>query len=167
MPPPLLETLNARQRRAFPIIQGGVARGLTGNQIARVLRLQDLGINNVVLQRIVRAERGVEIAGARLRSMPRHLVPDPRRLPDALHKIRRAFSFKIKIRGFDLSTGEAMEQFVTVTLDDPLTRGELENIGLQFIDAATERYGLAVTDVILDRGMKAGVEGTFLTPVSA
>ncbi|KKL58633.1 hypothetical protein LCGC14_2223400, partial [marine sediment metagenome] len=62
---------------------GGVARGLSGNQIGRVLRLQGLGINNVALQRIVRAEKGVEIASARLRSMPRHLVPDPRRLPDA------------------------------------------------------------------------------------
>ena len=162
MPPPLLSTLNARQRRAFPIIQGGVARGLTGNQIGRVLRLQGLGINNVVLQRIVRAERGVVIAGARLRSIPRHLTPDPRRLPDALTKLRRAFSFQVKIRGFDLSTGEDITRFVSVSLDDPLTRAEIENIGLGFIEEDMERYGLAVTDVILDRGMKAGVEGTLL-----
>ena len=162
MPPPLLSTLNARQRRAFPIIQGGVARGLTGNQIGRVLRLQGLGINNVALQRIIRAERGVEIAGARLRSIPRHLTPDPRRLPDALTKLRRAFSFQVKIRGFDLSTGEDITRFVTVSLDDPLTRAEIENIGLGFIEEDMERYGLAVTDVILDRGMKAGVEGTLL-----
>ncbi len=161
MPPPLLSTLNARQRRAFPIIQGGVARGLTGNQIGRVLQLQGLGINNVVLQRIVRAEKGIAIAGARLRSMPRHLVPDPRRLPDALHKIRRAFSFTVEIRGFDLSTGEALEQSVTVTLDDVLTRGEIEELALGFIDAKMQHYGVAVTDVILERGVKAGVEGTF------
>ena len=167
MPPPLLETLNPRQRRAFPIIQGGVARGLTGNQIGRLLRLQDLGINNVVLQRIIRAERGVEIASARLRSMPRHLAPDPRRLPDALHKILRPFSFRVKIRGFDLNTGEGAERFVNVVLDDILTRGEIENMGLGFIDIDKEGYGFAVTDVLLDRGVKAGVEGTFLPPLVA
>ncbi|KKL58634.1 hypothetical protein LCGC14_2223410 [marine sediment metagenome] len=51
---------------------------------------------------------------------------------------------------------------MNVALDDPLTRAEIENIGLGFIEDDMERYGLAVTDVILDRGMKAGVEGTLL-----
>ena len=167
MPPPLIATLNDRQRRAFPIIQGGVSRGLAGNEIARVLRLQDLGINNVILQRIIRAEKGVEIAGARLRSIPRHLAPDPRRLPDALTKILRAFNFTVKISGFDLETGEAVIQFVNVALDDVLTRAQIEGMGLEAIDEAAQRYGFAVTDVILQRGVKAGVLGTLLRPVAA
>jgi len=167
VPPPLISTLNDRQRRAFPIIQGGVSRGLAGNEIQRVLRLQNLGINNVVLQRIIRAEKGVEIAGARLRSIPRHLTPDPRRLPDALTRIRRAFSFTVKVSGFDLTTGEDFTQFVAVALDDVMTRGEIENLALGLVERDRDRYGFAVTDVILQIGVKAGVEGTVLTPVSA
>ena len=167
MPPLLLSTLNDRQRRAFPIIQGGVSRGLTGNEIARVLRLQDLGINNVVLQRIIRAEKGVELAGARLRAIPRNLAPDPRRIPDALTKIRRAFNFTVKISGFDLETGEGVTQFVSVSLDDVATRGDIESLGLAAIDESAQRYGFAVTDVLLQRGVKAGVLGTALTPASA
>ena len=167
MPPPLLETLNARQRRAFPIIQGGVARGLTGNQIMRVLRSQDMGINNVVLQRIIRAERGIEIVAARLRSMPRHLVPDPRRLPNATTKILRGFNFWVKISGFDMETGADFTQFVSVALDDVVSRGSIEEMGLAAIDADSERYGIAVTDVTLQRGVKAGELGTFLRPVAA
>lgn len=164
MPLPLLSTLNPRQRRAFPIIQGGVARGLSGNQIQSVLRSQDLGINNVVLQRIIRAERGINIAAGRLRTIGRNDVPDPRRLPDSITKIRRAFSFEVKISGFDLETGADVTQFVTVSLDDPLTRGEIENLALSLIDAQAERYGFAVTDVLLHEGLKAGVEGTVFTP---
>ena len=94
--------------------------------------------------------------------MRRDFTPDPRRLPDALTKLRRAFSFQVKISGFDLSTGEDITRFVSVALDDPLTRAEIESIGLGFIEEDMERYGLAVTDVLLDRGVKAGVEGTLL-----
>ena len=167
MPPPLLSTLNARQRRAYPIIQGGVARGLSANAIGRVLRLQDMGINNVVLQRIFRAETGVKLAGERLKNIPRHLPPDPRRLPDALTKIRRAFSFTVRIKGFDLTTGEDFLQHVSVALDDSLTRAEIENLGLSAVEKDRDRYGFAVTDILLVSGIKAGVLGTALTPASA
>ncbi len=162
MPPPLLSTLPARARLAFPIIQGGVRRGLSANSIQSLLRSEGLGIRRQSLLDIIRAERGIETASSRLRAMRRDFTPDPRRLPDALTKLRRAFSFQVKIRGFDLSTGEDITRFVSVALDDPLTRAEIENIGLGFIEDDMERYGLAVTDVILDRGVKAGVEGTLL-----
>jgi len=162
VPPPLLSTLPARARLAYPIIQGGVRRGLSANSIQSLLRSEGLGIRRQSLLDIIRAERGVAATSAPLQSMRRDFTPDPRRLPDALTKLRRAFSFSVKISGFDLSTGEAITRFVSVALDDPLTRSEIENIGLGFIEEDMERYGLAVTDVLIERGMKAGVEGTLL-----
>ena len=164
MPPPLLSTLSQRARTAFPIIRGGVARGLSANSIQSLLRAEGLGIRRTDLLSIIRAERGIEVAASRLRTMRRDRSPDPRRLPDALHKIRRAFSFDVKISGFDLETGADVTQFVNVALDDPLTRGEIENLALSLIDAQAQRYGFAVTDVIIERGLKAGVEGTVFTP---
>lgn len=161
MPPPLLSTLSARARTAFPIIQGGVRQGLSANVIQGVLRSQNLGIRRQSLLDIIRGVRGIEVAGARLRTLRRDFTPDPRRLPDALTKLRRPFSFTVRISGFDLSTGEDIVRHVNVSLDDPLTRGQIENIGLSFIDADSERYGLAVTDVLLESGVKAGEEGTF------
>lgn len=160
MPPPLLSTLSPRARTAFPIIRGGVARGLSANAIQSLLRGQGLGIRRTDLLSIIRAERGIEVASSQLRTLGHNRTPDPRRLPDALTKLRRAFSFEVKISGFDLSTGEDVTRFVTVTLADPLTRAQIESLGLSFIEEDMERYGLAVTDVLLVRGMKAGVEGT-------
>lgn len=162
MPLPLLQTLSARARLAYPIVQGGVRRGLTANAIGGLLRDQGLGIRRQSLLDIIRAERGIETASSQLRTMRRDLTPDPRRLPDALTKLRRPFSFSVKIRGFDLSTGEDITRFVNVALDTPLTRAEIEEMGLAFIDADFQRYGTAVTDVILERGVKAGTEGTLL-----
>jgi len=160
VPPPLLSTLSGRAREAYPIIKGGVGRGLTANQIQTVLRSQGLGIRRQSLLDIVRGVRGIEVAGARLRTLRRNFTPDPRRLPDALTKIRRAFSFEVRISGIDLSTGEDIVRHVSVSLDDPLTRSQIENIGLGFIEEELERYGLAVTDVLLTSGVKAGEEGT-------
>jgi len=133
---------------------------LTANQIQTVLRSQGLGIRRQSLLDIVRGVRGIEVAGARLRTLRRNFTPDPRRLPDALTKIRRAFSFEVRISGIDLSTGEDIVRHVSVSLDDPLTRSQIENIGLGFIEEELERYGLAVTDVLLTSGVKAGEEGT-------
>ena len=164
MPPPLLSTLSQRARTAFPIIRGGVARGLSANSIQSLLRGQDLGIRRTDLLAIIRAERGIELAAGGLRTMRRNRTPDPRQLPDASTKIRRAFSFEVRIKGFDLNTGADTTQFVTVVLDDPLTRAEIENLALSLIDAQAERYGFAVTEVLLVRGVKAGVEGTVFTP---
>ena len=162
MPPPILSTLSAGARRAYPIIQGGVRQGLSANAIQRVLQAEGLGIRRQTLLTIIRAERGIETASIQLRTMRRDFIPDPRRLPDALTKLRRPFSFQVRIRGFDLSTGETIDRFVSVSLDDPLTRAEIENLGLSFIEEDMERYGIAVTSVLLDRGVKAGVEGTLL-----
>ena len=162
MPPPFLGTLSARARRAYPIIQRGVREGLSSQQIMGVLARGEGGIRRQSLLDIMRFERNIAVSGQGLRTMRRDFTPDPRRLPDALTKLRRPFSFQVKIRGFDLSTGEDITRFVNVSLDNPLTRAEIENIGLGFIEEDMERYGLAVTDVILDRGVKAGVEGTLL-----
>ena len=164
MPPPLLSTLSQRARNAFPIIRGGVARGLSSNSIQTLLRGQGLGIRRTDLLSIIRAEKGIEVASSQLRFLNRNRTPDPRRLPDAIHKIRRAFSFEVRIKGFDFNTGSDVTQFVTVVLDDPLTRAEIENIGLSMVEEEAKRYGFSVTDVLLVRGLKAGVEGTVFTP---
>ncbi len=128
----------------------------------RGLEAGEGGIRRQSLLDIMRAEQNIAATTIPLRSMRRDFTPDPRRLPDSPSKLLRAFSFRVKISGFDLSTGEDITRYVNVALDDPLTRAEIENIGLGFIEEDMERYGLAVTDVILDRGMKAGVEGTLL-----
>lgn len=162
MPLPLLQTLSARARLAYPIIQRGVREGLSSRQIMGVLDKTVGQIRRQSLLDIMRAERNVAATTAPLRAMRRSFTPDPRRLPDALTKLRRPFSFSVEIGGFDLSTGEDVTRYVNVSLDDPLTRAEIEAIGLEFIEEDMERYGLAVTSVLLHRGVKAGVEGTLL-----
>lgn len=162
MPPPLLSTLSGRARQAYPIIRRGVREGLSGNQIQTLLRAADLGIRRLSMQAIVRAERGVQVAGAQLRFLNRRFTPDPRRIPEALTTLRRAFSFTVRIRGVDTQTGEDVERFVNISINRPISRASLEQIGFDFSQPEPEQYGLAVTEVLLIEAVKAGPAGTLL-----
>lgn len=162
MPPPLIFTLGKRARAAFPIIQRGVREGISANSIQTILRASNMGIRRQTLLDIIRAERGVISAGKDLRNIRLGFVPDPRRLPEALTKMRRSFSFTVRITGTDVSTGEALIQNISVALDKPLTRSQIESIAVDFIEADFERYGLDITEVLLVSGVKAGPDGTLL-----
>ena len=85
--------------------------------------------------------------------------PNPLRLPPALTKIRRAFSFTVRVRGVDVETGATSESFVTVTTDTLLTRGEIEALAAQAIEVDQQRYQLVVSDLLLTGGVRSGLAG--------
>lgn len=159
---PFLSGVPPRARRAYPIIQGGARRGLSSREIQRLLQAADLGIRRQTLLDIIRREKGIEAAGAQLRFLRRDRIPDPRRIPEALTRTLRAFSFKVRLRGFLADTGEAIERFVNVALDRPRTRGEIENIAEGFLQIEADRYPFELTEVLLFEAVKGGRFGTLL-----
>ena len=159
---PFVSTLTPAARIAFPIIEGGVARGLSANAIETSLRATGMGIRRQTLLDIVRRVRNVDQVGAQLRNIRRGFIPDPRRIPEALTKLRRAFSFRVQLTGIDSSTGDRFTRFVNVALNQPATRQSIENQGLAFVMAEPQRYQMVVDEVLLVSGVKAGGEGTLL-----
>ena len=159
---PFLATLNARARQAYPIIQRGVSQGLSANVLQTTLSAAGLGIRRQTLLDTIRAIRGVEAAGTRLRNLRLDRVPDPRRMPEALTTLRRSFSFRVQLRGVEIDTGNPFTRHVTVALDSPRTRAEIERIAEQFVVDEPERYGIDLAEVLLVSGSKAGPEGTLL-----
>ena len=157
-----LATLSRAARRAFPIIRRGVREGVSANRIQRLLQDHGLGIRRTNLLEIVRRERGVAAAGERLRFIPKGLRPDPSRLPEALTRLLRRFSFTVRIRGSDPRTGETLERFVNVASDEVLTRGELEAQGEAFVEGAAERYQIQAPEFLLVGGVRAGEPGVLL-----
>ncbi|KKM99174.1 hypothetical protein LCGC14_1150560 [marine sediment metagenome] len=121
-----------------------------------------MGLRRTTVQAIVRAARDVEAIGSRLQFLRPNFTPDPRRLPEALTKLRRAFSFRVRISGTDLSTGDPFERFVTVALDDVASREDIEQMATSFVFQDRERYGIDLDDVQLMSGSKVGPQGTLL-----
>lgn len=162
MPPPFLSTLSARARRAYPIIVRGVREGLNSIQIGSVLAAGEGNIRRTSLLGIMRRVRNIETVGVQLRFLKRTAFPDPRRLPEALTKLRRAFSFTVRLRGIAIDTGQAIERFVTVSLDNPRSRDAMERIAEGFASEKRDPYGFDLEEVLLMTGVKAGAPGTLL-----
>lgn len=150
MPPPLSLQLSARVRALLPVIRGGVASGLSSRAINDAIRnATGSGLRRQVLLDVMREIRGIAQAGDRLKNVRFDRVPDPGRVRRALTPIRREFGSTVRVSGRLLDTGEAITRHVTVTHDDILTRGEIEDIAAGFIEEDEAEYGIALTAVLL------------------
>jgi len=160
MPHFLLSVISKAGRAALPIIKSGVAKGLSGNKIAGILKGQGFKIRRQSLLDIIRAERGIKTAGAALKFLGMNRFPNPLRLPPALTRIRRKYSFIVKVTTSLLATGETIEQNITISTSKLLTRGELQQRAENMITDNQERYGLEVIVSQLIEGIRAGDSGT-------
>lgn len=156
---PFLLGLSSRARRASPLIRRGVREGISSRQLTSILQKAGLGIRRQVLLDIMRLVGEEAAIGPVLSALGLNRRPNPLRLPPALTKIRRAFSFTVRVSGLDVETGVTRERFVTVTTDTLLTRGEIEALAGQAIDADRGRYPLIEVDFLLTGGLRSGVPG--------
>ncbi len=156
---PFLLGLSSRARRASPLIRRGVREGISSRALTGILQRAGLGIRRQTLLDLMRLMEGEAAIGPVLSALGMGRRPNPFRLPPALTKIRRAYSFTVRVRGAELDTGVLTEQFVTVTTDTLLTRGEIEALAAQAIETDQDRYKLVVSDILLTGGLRAGAPG--------
>ena len=156
---PFLSGLSLRARRASPIIRRGVREGVSSRALTGILQRAGLGIRRQTLLDIMRLAEGEAAIGPVLSALGVNRRPNPLRLPPALTKIRRAFSFTVRVSGLDVDTGASAERFVTVTTDTLLTRGEIETLASQAIEADRGRYALMEAEFLLTGGLRSGAPG--------
>ncbi len=161
MATPLLSTLSRTARTAWPIIQRGVREGLSANKIASVLKTQQLGIRRDTLLTLARAERAIWEHGQRLKFLPMKATPRLDALPVALSKIRRRYSFTVRLTGRSELTGQPLIQNVTISTDIGMSREELESMAEDMGIEGKSRYGLQLDNVQLVSGLRAGDLGVF------
>lgn len=157
---PLIAGLNALARAALPIIRGGVARGLPSRAIQGAIRTAfGKGIRNQTLLDIIRAEKGIAQLGAQLKFLSKKAIPNPFRLPAAITKIRRRYSFVVQVVGFVIQTGETRLKNITVATDTLLSRETLEALAERaLIDGDSDPLD-EITKSTLISGVQAGEAG--------
>lgn len=158
---PYLLTLNITARLAYPIIQSGVRRGLSSRLISESLQEGGLGIRRATLLEVMKREQNIIQHGLNLKFLPLDRAPDPDKLPESLTQLRRQYSYKVKVFGKNLGTGEATESFITVSSSHILTRREAEERAWTYGVGAFDSGQLEVERVILFNVIKAGSLGTF------
>ena len=157
---PYLFTLSSRARIAYPIIQRGVRSGLSSRSIATELTSGGIGIRRSDLLGIMRRERDIIKHGLNLRFLPLDRAPNPERLPEALTRLRRKYSYEISIRGTVSNVNLPYTPAVTVASSKLLTRRQAEALGLEAAIAGSDRYNIVIESVLLTNVLQAGPFGT-------
>ena len=84
------------------------------------------------------------------------------RMPEAITPLLRNFSFTVRVRGTNLTTGSYEERFVSVSSSRNLTRGEIEDRAAELAQGLDGQSPLAVASTVPVEARRAGTEGRLL-----
>lgn len=131
--------LSPSANRALPFIESGLSRGMSTTVLQRELSAAGIGVRRADLLEAVRAVRGATLAADRLKSVRSDLRPDPSRLPHAVTRQLREYSYKVRVQGFSPTTGQPETRYFSVATNDLLSRNEIEDVALGY-SVDTEVY---------------------------
>jgi hypothetical protein len=124
--------LSSSAARALPFIESGVSRGLSTTQIQTELSAGGIGVRRTDLLEAVRAVRGAELAADRLKSVRSDYRPDPSRLPQAVTRQLREYSFRVRVQGYNPETGNPESRYFNVSTNELMTREDIESVALGY-----------------------------------
>lgn len=147
-------SLSASARRALPFIERSVRTGMSSTALQSALAARGMGVRRTDLLDAIRHVRGVERRTNALASVRRDRKPDPSRIAIARTNIRRNFSFTVRVRGFDMVSGDLTERFVTITSDSVLSRQELEDAARAMLEEGVSNYPMDIKSVTLQKAVR-------------
>jgi hypothetical protein len=153
MPIPFFNTLPKSARQALPIIQSGVARGLSSRAITQ--SILDAGIRisrgRSVLP-AMRALKQLEAQGRAIADLSGSRRINARRLPPAVTDLKKAYRYRVRLEGLD-QAGEASVKHLFITTDDPnFTPNMIKDEARRAIEGRADAYGLSEIQLFLERG---------------
>ena len=143
MASPLVNLLTKSARQALPIIQGGVARGLSSRAITKLIVEQGLKISRSrsVLP-AMRALRQLEAQGTIVSRMPGGRAVNTRRLPPAVTNLKKRYRYRVRLEGINV-LGERETKHLYVTTDDPnFTPDMIEGKAREAVAGRADNYEL-------------------------
>ncbi len=122
--------LSPSAARALPFIESGLARGLSSTALQSELSAAGLGVRRTDLLEAIRSIKGMEVAADRLKSVRYDYTVDPSKLPFAVTRQLREYSFRVKVSGLNPLSGAYEDRFYNISSNDLMTRGEIEEVAL-------------------------------------
>lgn len=156
---PFLYTLPVAARLAYPAIVSGVRRGISSNQIQRILIKAGIGIRRSTLLNIAARSRAIWRHGDYLRRLKRNQRPSPFALPEALTKLTRKYSVNVVVSGTSSDTGLPTFQHITLAMDSLRTREEMEAQAIRIAEEGRERYEMTADSAVLEEAVQASPLG--------
>ena len=138
----LLDLLGPVERLALPYVVSMVAKEYSANRIIRELKVMGFkgrvshlvslkgvmqpihGIRRKVFLKLVRRVKGSFEAGRYVQSLRKNVLPNPDNIPEAVFKIKRNYSYKIHIRGFNLATGINEDRYLSLATNILISKND-------------------------------------------
>lgn len=151
----LLASLSPAQRLLYPIVRGGVSRGLSGRAILDSVRAAGLRASlSRTIGPMMRAIQAADLASSRLRYIPKGSRINVDRLPMAVGHQRRRYSYLVRARGM-YNDDEPAEVFVTIASDrSDLTVNDILAEAHRTIELHGERYAIDVEQLTIMGGSR-------------
>ena len=150
---PLFNTLPKSARQALPIIQGGVARGLSSRAITQSILEAGIKISRgrSVLP-AMRALKQLEAQGQAVKFISGSNRINTRRLPPAVTDLKKAYRYRVRLEGLD-QLGQASVRHIFITTDDPnFTPNMIKDEARRAIAGRADAYGSSEIQLFLERG---------------
>lgn len=148
-----LTLLSKSALKALPFIRQGIAEGLSATKIQKALSAADMGVRRLELLRAIRVEKKIKDTGPTLRAIPKSFFPDINRLAEPVTRTLRRLSFVMEVRGFNITTGLNESRFITLSLNNVLPVGQMEDMAMDIIARAkTEGTNFLVREAIISTG---------------
>lgn len=155
--------------RALPMIERGVREGISRNALQTLLSEAGIGVRRTDLLSAYSAIANQVVQTDALLALRTNLIPPVFRIPEAITRIRRQFSYKVVVTAIDRQSGETVERHVTVSTDRLLPFTEAENLAQGMVqddtvegDSTMRRSQYQVTGAAVEGILKGGAEGTIL-----
>ena len=150
---PLFNALPKSARQALPIIQAGVARGLSSRAITQSILEAGIKISRgrSVLP-AMRALKQLEAQGQAVKFVSGSNRINTRRLPPAVTDLKKAYRYRVRLEGLD-QLGQASVRHIFITTDDPnFTPNMIKDAARRAIEGRADSYELSEIQLFLERG---------------
>lgn len=158
MPLRYLQSLSKAERMALPAMRRAVREGVSATEALAAFRRGGGRIRDARWYEGMRRVQRELAMGSQLKFLPLNVAPDPRRLPLAMTRILREYSFFVELHGTEIATGQRAIQTITVSLDAPRKRRVIEEMALKAWETQAKKYGMRDVTAMLVHGIRRAEE---------
>lgn len=105
--------------------------GATLGTLGRALERQGANMEAAAIRDQIETQRAIQAAARGAAVTAERGLPDVAMMPEAKTKLRREYSYRVRISHIDSRTGQRVERWVTVSSDDVISKDEAATRAIQ------------------------------------
>ncbi len=157
---PVIAVLTVAARRAAPIIESAVGRGLSRKATQAILKASGMSFRRQEFLDVFRYFDTGQILARQWKNLRKDFYPNPDRMRESINPLRKKYSYKVRRDILNAEEGEPTKDYITVVSDRLLTPDEAETIAEEYTEQGDRYANKEYAPPVLEDVIKAGSTGT-------